>query len=1027
VDDVLFVPPWAKIEQYSRLLYRLQDIGYRVVEPDGDSKAGGNVYTFAYDWRQDNRISGRQLAEKIERWQTFHPGAKAWIIGHSMGGIIARWYIEKEGGKDHVDRLFLMGSPWDGAPKAMTVLFAGLSTLFRRFFELYDVSRRTRDLFRTFPSAYQLLPYKDPFLQDENNQVVDLFADTKWLDDDRQQQLLVDGQAFNLELGTNLSVETICFFGLKQRTTTAGRVRFEAAGRWHGITWEQTEAGDGTVPLRSAVHPNAQEKIPGQASHGDIYVNAGVLDKLEWELIGRYELGTLALVTVDELQVQFEPDKDVYSPGEDIQVWVTVQNVRQNTPVSGARVEVQLTWREALPGSDTAAPPGALSRERLSERASTPGRYEGRLPAPDGEGYYQLQAIVEVAAHMPVLLEELLLVEHPPQAVIAAPAGQTRGQPSNAAGEQQSARPVEPPTLEFDDFVLGTLGPEDEEASPLAFDERTPSDELPSERFINTRIQDRDDQVIQGPLQMGVTYLLSFDVNTTVAGDGSGVMSLMEPGIFAQGEQLAELTVHLSSKDFRIWSSPLQGLWVPRTGRSKNLARFDIEPKQEGVGQVTAHFYRNNNWIQGMTLQIRTGGSGDRAIVGEQAIGRSPEGALAVQPRHVSLVIKKDNGFDVTLIGSGAAQATLELNDLLLDRMIEQARQAINDVVKYQLGTVKVYQTGKAVPEEANQWALRHLATAGWRLFRGLFLDTNSLDVKRIGTALRNLVQGARQSRTTLKIQIVSTEFVLPWSMLYITDRFDAENVDPDCFLGLRHIVEHIPYLEMPALDSTIAAQPLHAGIHLAARIDQQPSRQVPPGLLAAWKEVIDEQRAFWTKVGQSGGASVDIRDSSDLVWKALTGEDTPDHIVYFYGHAKAADLKNPDGASLEVNERIIRVQDLKDRAPTEQKLPGVPLVFINACESAELSPLFYRGFMPYFTQRGARGLIGTECDIPALFAKQWARRFFEDFLAGGRSLGQVMLDLRREFYTEQRNLLGLAYALYCDADTRIIPGVQMQ
>ena len=41
VDDVLFVPPWAKMEQYSRLLHRLQDIGYRVVEPDGNGEAGG--------------------------------------------------------------------------------------------------------------------------------------------------------------------------------------------------------------------------------------------------------------------------------------------------------------------------------------------------------------------------------------------------------------------------------------------------------------------------------------------------------------------------------------------------------------------------------------------------------------------------------------------------------------------------------------------------------------------------------------------------------------------------------------------------------------------------------------------------------------------------------------------------------------------------------------------------------------------------------------------------------------------------
>jgi hypothetical protein len=102
-----------------------------------------------------------------------------------------------------------------------------------------------------------------------------------------------------------------------------------------------------------------------------------------------------------------------------------------------------------------------------------------------------------------------------------------------------------------------------------------------------------------------------------------------------------------------------------------------------------------------------------------------------------------------------------------------------------------------------------------------------------------------------------------------------------------------------------------------------------------------------------------------------------------------------------------------------------MPLVFINACESAELSPLFYEGFVPYFMAKGARGVIGTECKTPALFAAEWARRFFDRFLAGG-SLGQIALDLRREFFYEHNNLLGLLYALYVDGDTQIVPGLNL-
>jgi hypothetical protein len=81
---------------------------------------------------------------------------------------------------------------------------------------------------------------------------------------------------------------------------------------------------------------------------------------------------------------------------------------------------------------------------------------------------------------------------------------------------------------------------------------------------------------------------------------------------------------------------------------------------------------------------------------------------------------------------------------------------------------------------------------------------------------------------------------------------------------------------------------------------------------------------------------------------------------------------------------------------------------------------------MPFFTARGARGFIGTECEVPAVFAAAWARAFFDHFLAGNRSLGETFLTLRRRFLTQDNNLLGLLYALYCDGDMRVLPGVAM-
>ena len=416
MDEVIFVPPWAKQEHYSRLIESLESMGYRA-DPTRHPESELDVYGFAYDWRQDNRISARQLGEAVERWSAHHPGAQAWIIAHSNGGLVARWYIEKEGGKDRVGRLFLMGSPWDGTPKAVRILFDGLEMMFRPFrrpLNPLNISRLSRDLLRTFPSGYQLIPCQNPCLRDLNNEAVDPFTATGWLEDHGQRQLLMDGRRFTEELGTALSVETLCFFGRKKPTTTYGVVRFAAGGRWSDIEWAATEAGDGTIPERSAVHPNADEKLPFVVGHGDIYVNPAVLEFLEWELIDRYRAPERALLTTPALSVLFEPDGDSYAPGEPIalsaQVLGAADERGQRPPVDGAVIKTELAWQEALPGDEMPPSRPPALRGRLSP-AGEPGRYAGQLQAPPQGGYYQLAVVVEVVGQAPITLSELIVVE----------------------------------------------------------------------------------------------------------------------------------------------------------------------------------------------------------------------------------------------------------------------------------------------------------------------------------------------------------------------------------------------------------------------------------------------------------------------------------------------------------------------------------------------------------------------------------------------------------------------------------------
>ncbi|OGO41972.1 MAG: hypothetical protein A2Z04_01315 [Chloroflexi bacterium RBG_16_57_9] len=410
MDQVIFVPPWAKQEHYNRLIEAFQIMGYQA-DPARYPENELDVYGFGYDWRQDNRISARQLGAAIERWRAYHPGAQVWLIAHSNGGLVARWYIEKEGGKEHVGRLFLMASPWDGTVKAMRLLFDGLEMLFRQQFNLFNLPERSRAMLRTFPSIYQLIPHQDPFLRGLNNEPVDPFNDLGWLEDEQHRQLLLDAQRFNQELGTTTSVETLCFFGRKRPTTTYGIVRPAAMNRWSDVTWSDTEAGDGTLSERTAVHPNAQQILPFVAGHGDIYVDPAVLTFLQWELMGKYRKHERASLLGQHVKINFAAERDAYRPGETIALWATAHKVKDDSPITRARIEAQLLWRQALPGAQQVIPPQNLPQVRLQESIPTPGRYESNLVAPDVEGYYLLQASVKVAGQPTHKFEELIVIE----------------------------------------------------------------------------------------------------------------------------------------------------------------------------------------------------------------------------------------------------------------------------------------------------------------------------------------------------------------------------------------------------------------------------------------------------------------------------------------------------------------------------------------------------------------------------------------------------------------------------------------
>ncbi|TKH14630.1 hypothetical protein FC694_16935 [Bacillus wiedmannii] len=124
-----------------------------------------NFHIYSYDWRQSIFDHVDELVRSIVSIHNT-TDEEVLLVAHSMGGMLGKLAILKldEMGLSNVVKDFItIGTPWKGAPDAYKVLEYGEPGIYKKFWQikgLFD-GKKTRDLARTFPSAYQLLPSEE--------------------------------------------------------------------------------------------------------------------------------------------------------------------------------------------------------------------------------------------------------------------------------------------------------------------------------------------------------------------------------------------------------------------------------------------------------------------------------------------------------------------------------------------------------------------------------------------------------------------------------------------------------------------------------------------------------------------------------------------------------------------------------------------------------------------------------------------------------------------------------------------------
>ena len=376
--DTHLLPGLWKIDGYSGISKAITDTF--------DASPGRNYFDFPYDWRRDNRAAARRLQRLASGWlgnwrQTSgNRNAKLILVAHSMGGLVARYFLEVLGGWRDTRMLITFGTPYRGSLNALNFLANGYKKQFGPV-TLVDIS----SLVRSFTSVYQLLPIYpcvDPgtgVLRRvvEINSIPNVDrgraqAALNFHNEMREANERNVRQSDYIDRGYSLHPVV----GTYQPTLQIGRLAGTGLQMFDRHPQAPDVQGDGTVPETSAtpIEPDilTKQHIPVYVSeiHGSLQNSAPMLDHVRAVITARGTPQDLFREAVNRVAMRLD---DLYSTNDDVTFQVGCEDL-----IAGLTVVL----------SD-AASNGEIRRLTVGGNGATMRTVQvGRLP----EGTYRVHA-----------------------------------------------------------------------------------------------------------------------------------------------------------------------------------------------------------------------------------------------------------------------------------------------------------------------------------------------------------------------------------------------------------------------------------------------------------------------------------------------------------------------------------------------------------------------------------------------------------------------------------------------------------
>jgi pimeloyl-ACP methyl ester carboxylesterase len=368
-------PRFWKVDGYGTLIDFLER-RFTLTRPTRDQP--GNFIEFPYDWRLSNALNGQRLADtvvpELERWRKHskNADAKLILICHSMGGLVARWFLEVLGGREFARTLITIGTPYRGSVNALEVLVNGYSP-FGRFGAKLD------RLVRSLPSVYQLLPSYD-CLDVGDGQYQNVAAvSLPNVDDASVKEGISLHHRLSEDVVPNGGYQTFAIKGIAQPTNQSARLssgRIETLREFKGRDF----SGDGTVP-RPSSHPPEWETDASCVMLGQKHTALQTTDSVMQQIFGILTSGEKSRFMAGIARIGLDLP-DVISLGQDLPLDVQAEDGDSTLPLH-AECQSEDGGAKAKPillkslsngkyhGSFTGLPAGAY---RVTVRSATPKR-----------------------------------------------------------------------------------------------------------------------------------------------------------------------------------------------------------------------------------------------------------------------------------------------------------------------------------------------------------------------------------------------------------------------------------------------------------------------------------------------------------------------------------------------------------------------------------------------------------------------------------------------------------------------------